>query len=103
MIERGGRVKDIAVAGDGETYEDTAPHGDAGTSARSLRDPITGIIARQAIARSRQLERVGSDKLRAGRSGAGCIAVDCCSALEDNCVGGGNNHVLLVIYRRNRF
>src|SRR5207248_11494458 len=92
MIERGGRVKDITVAGDGETYEDTAPHCDADSSGRSPGDAITGIIAGQAIARSRQLKPVRNDKLSARRGGAGRSTVDCRSALEDDCGGGSDNH-----------
>ena len=84
MIDRGGRVKDIAVACDGETDEDTAPHCDAGTSGRSPGDSITGIKAGQSIARSRQLEPVGNDKLRTRRGGGGRSTVDCRSALEDD-------------------
>ena len=69
------------MAGNGETYEDTAPHRDASTSTRSPVDAITGIIAGQAIARSRQFKPVGNDKMRAGRGGVGRGAVGIRSAL----------------------
>ena len=72
------------MAGNRETHEDTAPHCDAGTSTRSPGEAIAGIIAGQAIARSRQLKPVGNDKLSARRGGVGRSAVGCCSALEAN-------------------
>ena len=86
MIEGGGRVKNIAVTGDGEPHEDTTPHGDTGTPARGPGDPITGIKTGQVIARSRQLDPVRNDKLRARRGGVDRIAVGCFSVLEDDLV-----------------
>ena len=63
MIDRGGRVKDITVACNGETNEDTSAHCDGDVSGRSPGDAITGIKTGQAIARSRQFKPVGNDKL----------------------------------------
>jgi hypothetical protein len=85
VIDRDGRAKGT-MAGNGETYEDTAPHRDASTSTRSPGDAITGIIAGQAIARSRQFKPVRNDKLRPRRGGVGRGAVGFRSALEDDLV-----------------
>ena len=84
MIDRGGRAKDITVACNGETNEDTGGHCDIVASGRSPGDAITGIKTGQAIARSRQLEPVGNDKLRTRRGGADRSAVGIRSALEDD-------------------
>jgi hypothetical protein len=72
------------MAGNRETYEDTTHHCDAATSTKSPGEAITGIIAGEAIARSRQLKPVGNDKLSARRGSLGRSAVGCCSALEAN-------------------
>src|SRR5207244_12643635 len=83
LIDRGSLVKDT-MAGNRETDEDTSPHCYGGTSGRSPGHAITGIRAGHAIARSRQLEPVGNDKLSARRGGVGRSTVGCCSALEAN-------------------
>lgn len=84
MIDRGGRVKDITVACNGKTNEETGTHCDAVASGRRPGDAITGIETGQGIARSRQLQPVGNDKLSACGGGGGCSAVGFGSALEDD-------------------
>ena len=85
LIDRDGRAKGT-MAGNGETYEDTAPHRDASTSTRSPVDAITGIRTGHAIACSRQFKPIGNDKLRARRGGVGRGAIGFRSALEDDLV-----------------